>query len=482
MTMTLPSAVTELLSKLTTANYEGYVVGGCVRDFLMGREPHDYDITTNATPEQLKEVLSEYRIEDTGIKHGTVTVYLGDIGYEVTTFRTEGCYTDGRHPDSVEFVSSLEEDLARRDFTVNTIAYSPITGLVDPFGGKADLKNQIIRAVGNPVSRFTEDRLRILRAVRFASTLSRNGNQGRFTLEQDTAKAVHDMAESLSSVSKERITAELTKLLAGANVKNVMMDFPDIFTALFPELEGVVYQVQHHPWHKYNLWEHTAEVVAAIQEKSEILLWTALLHDCGKPLVVETHPKSDLSQTTYDLTSYPYSDTTRFLYHAKIGAELAEKLLKRTSISKKNQAEIVFLIQMHHSFPAEKEKSVRRWLNHYGEERCRNLMLLRDADAKGFSAFGRTQAEQDMRYLRSMVIQVKASSVPYRTEALACGGNDLLAEGIPAGPDMGKILYQLMEEVMEETVLNEKEPLVKRALAIWNEGGGHDTQASTQEA
>jgi len=258
--MNIPQEVQTALQALKNSGYEAYIVGGCVRDMLLGLTPKDFDITTSALPEQIKAVFKAYRIIETGIKHGTVTVIIDNTPLEITTFRTDGTYTDNRRPDSVSFTTSLEEDVKRRDFTVNAMCYNPEIGLVDYCGGKEDLERKLIRAVGVPAERFKEDSLRILRALRFASVYG-------FEIEAETANAILEYKHLLKNVASERISVEINKLLCGENVYKILMDFFPAFEEIFPEFENANGFSQNSPYHIYDIWEHTAVATGAIKDE-----------------------------------------------------------------------------------------------------------------------------------------------------------------------------------------------------------------------
>jgi len=271
----LPEEVNIAFDMLTNAGFEAYIVGGCVRDFLMGTDPDDFDITTSALPFEIKEVFKDFKVIETGLKHGTVTVVIKHFHLEITTFRTESSYSDNRHPDHVHFTRSLKEDLARRDFTVNAMAYNPVVGLVDIFGGRKDLENKIIRTVGEAKERFSEDALRILRALRFASKLG-------FDIEENTLQAARELKESLKNVAAERVYVEFTKLLCGKNTGSVLMSCPDILGVWVPEILPMVGFKQHNFHHIYDVWEHTVKVVENVPAVPHLRL-AALMHDMGKP-------------------------------------------------------------------------------------------------------------------------------------------------------------------------------------------------------
>lgn len=302
----IPSGAASILDNLHAAKQEAYVVGGCVRDSLLGREPNDWDICTSASPEAVKKLFSDHDVIDTGIKHGTVTVLEDGAAYEVTTFRKDGNYSDGRHPDSVEFVSNVLEDLARRDFTINAMAYSVEDGLVDPYGGLRDLERKVISScVGSPDERFTEDGLRLLRAIRFAA------NYG-FIIADQTADSIHRNVALLKNVSVERITSELCKTLLGDGVLQVLLDYKDVFCAIVPELEPCVGFEQNNKFHQYTVYDHIAHAVAGYTGKDTTIKIALLLHDIGKPLCYTEDENGG-----------------HFYGHAPICAEIAEGVLRR---------------------------------------------------------------------------------------------------------------------------------------------------------
>ncbi len=271
----IPPHAERILTLLNQAGYKAYVVGGCVRDALLSKTPKDWDICTSALPDEMERVFQGFRVVETGLKHGTLTVVLDGIPYEITTFRVDGAYTDHRHPDGVTFVTDVREDLARRDFTVNAMAYHPAEGLIDAFGGQEDLRRGVIRCVGQPEERFREDALRILRALRFASVYG-------FTIDEETAKAAHELKETLSLVAAERIRAELGKLLCGQGCGNILRAYRDILGQILPQLVPMFDFPQCTPHHRFDVWEHTVRSVENVPA-TEVLRFTMLLHDAGKP-------------------------------------------------------------------------------------------------------------------------------------------------------------------------------------------------------
>ena len=354
MTISLPQGARYLIHKLEQTS-EAYVVGGCVRDALRGVSPNDWDLCTSATPRQMLDILQGEKVLETGLKHGTVTVLLPDGAYEVTTYRVDGVYSDGRHPDQVTFTCQITDDLARRDFTMNAMAYHPSRGLVDPFGGLKDLQDGLIQAVGDADKRFEEDSLRILRALRFASTLG-------FHLSEACNGSVHRNRRLLDRVSKERIQVELRKLLLGDGVKDILMEYHDVLSQIIPSMEPMARFTQHNA----TLWEHTAYAVACAP-KDPIVRWTMLLHDMGKP--------SCFSTTRGRVNFYGYAEKS-----AKIAQEILEDLhMDRHTIQK-----VVQLVEKHDSSLPQTDKAVKRWLNQLGEEQFRRLIQVHRADTLAF--------------------------------------------------------------------------------------------------
>ena len=432
--MQLPSAVSELLSRLRACGYEGYLVGGCTRDTLMGIPPHDYDITTSATPDEMKEVFSGYRLIETGVKHGTLTVRVGDENYELTTYRIDGTYSDSRHPDAVSFTRSLEEDLARRDFTMNAIAYSPETGYVDPFGGQADTKARLIRAVGEPTRRFEEDALRILRALRFSSVLG-------FAIEEKTAEAVFALQDRLTLVAPERVREELLKLLCGRGASSVLRRFASVFTVIIPELAPMMGCAQNTPYHLYDVWEHTLHVIDAV-EPTALLRMTALLHDIEKP-----------SSRTTDADGRDH-----FKGHEVRGAKTALSVLSRLRFDRRTRERIALLISLHDERPAPTEENALRLLSRIGEEAFDQLCLLRMADASAQSACS-AETLDDVRRLREAADAALRAGIPYTVSALAVDGDDILAVGLK-GKAVGRMLSELLDAVISRKVENTKPALL----------------------
>lgn len=432
----LPSEVEKAISNIENSGYEAFVVGGCVRDNLMGNAPKDYDITTSALPEQTEQIFAGYTVIKTGIKHGTVTVVIDKVPLEITTYRVENSYSDNRHPDSVSFTRSLREDAARRDFTINSIAYSHRTGICDYFGGRADIENKIIRCVGNPDKRFKEDALRILRALRFSSVLG-------FEIEQDTKQAVFDNKELLRNISSERIAAELFKLLGGKNVRGVLMEYIDVLGAVIPELLPMKGFEQHNFHHIYDVLEHTAAAVEAVQNETPLRL-AALFHDVGKPLCF----------TIAD------DGVGHFYGHSKISAEIADSVLKRLKIDNATRELVITLIKQHDVQFEEKESAVKRALNRLTPEVFFKLIQLKRADTLALSpeyAYRMEHFDELERIAKDIILQSSCFSL----KDLAINGNDLINLGIPKGRQIGIALSTALEKVISGELENNKSALIE---------------------
>ena len=434
--MVLPSYLLPLFHRLEQSGHRCYAVGGCVRDSIMGISPQDYDLCTNARPEEVISLFSDYRCIPTGLRHGTVTVLTEGHPVEITTFRTEGSYTDGRRPDWVTFTPSLEEDLSRRDFTVNAMAFSPEEGIIDPFGGRQDLEKGLLRCVGNPDRRFTEDALRILRCLRFASTLG-------FSIHPNTAAALKNTASRLTLVSGERIGAELNKLLCGKQVRQILLDWPDVLGVVLPEILPMVGCPQRTPYHRFDVWGHTAAAVEAIPPKVELRL-TMLFHDAGKPACAFTDE----------------SGTDHFYGHGKISAQLAQTALARLKWDRTTSETVVELCLLHDRVLVPSLPAVKRLLNKIGPERLEQLILVKEADtlAQSKLALPRMAQHQQIRRLAQQILEEQSC---FSRKDLAVTGKDLLALGIPAGPKMGEILEALLNAVMDGKISNQREALLQ---------------------
>ena len=430
----IPDYVKVVIDRIEQNGYECYLVGGCVRDSIMGKLPDDYDLCTNALPFQLKTFFCDMTVIETGIKHGTVTVVSSGHNIEITTFRTESGYSDGRHPDSVSYTSSLSDDLKRRDFTVNAMAYSEKTGIVDLFGGESDIENKILRCVGDPYERFTEDSLRIMRAVRFSSHLG-------FYIETETEKAMLSLSDTLVNVSAERISSELKKTVCGDYFENVILKYPTLFCKIIPELSSAVSYDQKNPHHSFDLFTHLSKTVSACP-KNPLIRLSALLHDIGKPCC---------RSFTDDGIAHYYS-------HAEKSSEMARYILHRLKISSKETEYIVTLIRHHDGVIDETEKAVRRKLCKIGEPMLRDLLTLQYAD--NVAQYGDfSYRKEHYENLNKILDKILEESDFTDKSKLAVNGNDIMLLGFQ-GKEIGDILSFLTDAVIDGKVKNEREILI----------------------
>lgn len=433
--MKLSYAAETVISRLNACGYEAYAVGGAVRDSLIGLTPHDFDVATGASPSAVTEIFRDLKVIKTGIKHGTVTALVGDEPIEVTTFRRDGGYTDGRHPDGVSFTSELSEDLKRRDFTVNAMAYSEKSGLIDPFGGENDLKNGILRTVGDPCERFGEDALRILRALRFASVYG-------FKIEENTDKAIRKLKGTLSRLSAERVLSEMRLLIIGNGAEDILLAYPEIVTEIFPELSECVGFCQHSPYHVYDVYVHTVKTVSACPKDVTVRL-AALLHDCGKP-------------DTFELRS----GRGHFISHAAVSAEKARAALKRLKADTKTAETVYTLIKYHDIDIDVTPESVKLWLMRLSPEVFLKLTELKIADnsAKGGKGDGRLRKCERLKALAEDILKKDEC---YSLKQLKICGDDLVLLGVPRGRAVGEALGLLLDAVISGRCENDKTSLIK---------------------
>jgi len=432
--MLIPEYVLACLNALERAGFPCYAVGGCVRDALLGLTPHDYDLCTAATPAQMKAVFCDRSLVLAGEKHGTVGVITPEGVVEITAFRTEGNYLDNRHPEQVTFVTDIREDLARRDFTVNAMAYSPTRGFVDPFGGQQDLQNKVLRAVGDAKERFREDSLRILRGVRFAVRFG-------LTPDQDTENAMTELAPLMENLARERVFEELCQLLLLVNARDLLR-YRQVLAQVIPEIIPTVNFQQHSAYHAYDVFTHIAYVTESAAAQLP-LRWAALLHDLGKP-----------ASFTLDEAGQGH-----FYGHAAIGAALADEILLRLKAPTALRERVVFLIKHHMDMITADRKLLRRLLSRYGEESLRQLMALQKAD---FYSKGVTGDAFDFAEVDDMITAIVAEESCLRVKDLAVNGHDLMALGI-TGQAIGQTLNALLDAVLDEQLPNEKDALLKAA-------------------
>ena len=432
----LPEQVSFIINTLNQAGFEAYAVGGCVRDSIMGRVPDDWDITTSADPQQVKKLFR--RTIDTGIQHGTVTVMLQKTGYEVTTYRIDGEYEDNRHPKEVIFTKSLEEDLKRRDFTVNAMAYHPGEGLVDLFDGIGDMEKKCIRCVGQAEERFSEDALRMMRGVRFSA-------QFGYRIEEQTREAIRKLRENLRNVSAERIRVELVKLLVSPHPDylRIACDL-GITKVILPEFDVCMETPQHNPHHCYSVGEHTLEGLKAVRA-DKVLRLAMLLHDIGKPLTKTTDENGK----------------DHFKKHPKESARLAQDILRRLKFDNDTLKKVCRLVEFHDwSIDLEenvKISTVRRLIANIGEDAFPDMFEINRADLLSQSSYLRERKLAKQEMLESMYREIMEKQECLSLKDLAVGGKDLLAQGIKPGKELGEILQRMLADVFEDPAHNKKE-------------------------
>ena len=441
--MYLPQEVQYCITALEAAGFAAYAVGGCVRDSLLGLTPADYDLCTNAAPEEIAQVFAGHQLLHHGEKHGTVGVVLDGQVFEITTFRTEGGYEDARHPGWVAFVKTVEEDLARRDFTVNAMAYNPRQGLIDPFGGQKDLQDKILRTVGDPEARFREDALRILRGARFSARFA-------LTPEPVTMETMYKLAPLMDNLARERVFEELCKLICAATAEDLLR-FAPLLTQVIPELAPAVGFQQHSPHHRYDVFTHTAHVVAAVS-KDLPLRWAALLHDVGKPACF-----------TLDENGRGH-----FKGHAKVSQELADRILLRLKAPTALRQQVTELIGLHMTKLEPDKKLLRRRLGKLGQERLEQLLILQEADM-GSKGTGKQEEMAQFEVLRQLTAEVLSEDACFSIKDLAISGRDLQQIGLAPGPDMGRCLSWLLGQVQDEVLPNERKVLLHTVQKLLEE-------------
>ena len=435
MMMYLPPQVNQALEMLTAAGYEAYLVGGAVRDYVRdNRRGKDWDITTNAMPEEVEQVFSGFRLIETGLKHGTVTVVIDREPLEITTYRIDGSYSDHRRPDSVRFTRNLKEDLARRDFTMNALAYNPNTGVVDLVGGRADIAANLVRCVGEPDRRFQEDALRILRALRFAAVFD-------MTVDVETADAIHRNKRLLEKIAVERIQVELTKLLCGVGAARILREFADVIAVVVPEIIPMFGFAQRNPHHDRDVWEHTIAVTASIPAQP-VLRWAALLHDIGKP----------------HCFSLDDQGVGHFYGHGARSTDIAETVLRRLRFDNATRERVVLLIKHHDTPLPREEKGIKRLMNRLGVEASWQLLQMHRADTAG------QHPDCAVRYAEldgvgQIMQQIVDAAACFAVKDLAINGSDLLALGFQ-GREIGQALQDALNAVIDGAVPNERQALI----------------------
>ena len=435
MKLTIPSDAEEILRVLNENGHEAYVVGGCVRDSILGRCPNDWDITTSASPYQVKELFP--RTIDTGLQHGTVTVMMDKEGYEVTTYRVDGEYEDGRHPKQVTFTSSLEEDLKRRDFTINAMAYHPKEGIVDLFHGMDDMQNKVIRCVGDPLERFHEDALRIMRAVRFSAQLG-------FEIEEETKAGISRLTQNLRNVSAERIQAELVKLLVSPHPDYLRVAYETGITKEFlPEFDRCMETEQNTPYHCFTVGEHILHSLLYV-EADKVLRLTMLLHDIAKPVMRKTDE----------------SGRDHFKMHATEGEKMAKTILRRLKFDNDTISKVTRLIRYHDDRPMPEMRSVRHAVNRIGEELFPLYLEVQKADMLAQSEYRREEKAARLQGVTECYHRVLEQKQCVSLKTLAVTGRDLISAGYKPGPELGEILKEMLDHVLEYPQDNDREKLL----------------------
>lgn len=442
MKIQMPKNVELIIDSLTKSGFEAFAVGGCIRDCIMGINPKDWDICTSAIPEQTKQVFKNYRIIDTGIKHGTVTILIDSEMYEVTTFRIDGKYEDNRHPENVTFVSAVKEDLARRDLTINALAYNNDSGLIDYFGGLNDIKNKKIKCVGSADKRFNEDALRILRAIRFSAVYG-------FDIEEETNKSIHKNAHLIKNISKERINAELNKILLSEKPSTVLMKYSDVIEIFIPEIKLCVGFNQHNKHHCYNVWEHICKTIDSI-EPVLILRITMLLHDIAKPICAVKDGNG----------------TFHFPNHNEVGAEISHKILKRLKYPNYIVNTCTGLVKVHDMALSKNRKNVKKYICKFGIDFLYDLIKVKYADISAQSIYKKEEKIESLRQFKEMLDTLIKEENCFSIKDMQISGGDIKNLGVKEGKEIGIILSDLFNMIIENKVENNHIELLSAAKKL----------------
>lgn len=442
MNIVIPKDVEFIINTLEARGFEAFVVGGCVRDSLLGKNPEDWDITTNAKPREIKSCFSNNKLVENGEKHGTIGVVVNNLEYEVTTFRVDGEYGDNRHPDSVTFTDEISLDLSRRDFTVNAMAYNKNRGLVDPFNGQRDLSYKALRCVGDSDLRFSEDALRILRALRFASVYN-------FSIEAATSASLVKNRRLLNNIAPQRIACELNKLICGDNVNFILRRYKDVFAVFIPEIVSTFDFEQNTPHHNKTVWRHTTCAVSNI-EPDCLLRIVMLLHDVGKPMALRTDSKG----------------VDHFKGHNHFSAVIAKTVLERLKYPTKFISDAVTLIEYHDVRCNGNRRQIKHILNKIGEENFERLLKIGRADTLAQSRYKREAKLLNLQLTNEAYREIQSNNECYKLCDLAVNGSDLLHLGITRGEHIGYILSELLNEVIDETLENDSVILKKKAQEL----------------
>lgn len=438
----LPHGASKIIDVLSNCGFESYVVGGCVRDSLLGLTPKDWDICTAATPQEVKSCFYGYRIIETGLKHGTITIVMDDGQYEITTFRIDGVYSDNRRPDTVSFVKNIRDDLSRRDFTINAMAYNHTTGVVDLFGGQKDLASGVISCVGNAEDRFNEDALRIMRAIRFASVYN-------FKIDNETSNAIHKNARLLENIAIERINAELCKFLCGKGVLNLLLECSDVVTTIIPELKPCVGFEQNNRYHQYTVYDHISHAVSNYNGTDISVKIALLLHDIGKPVCYTEDENGG-----------------HFYGHGVPSSDIAKSVVERLRFDNHTQRDVTELVLFHDAIIEPTTKTVRRWLNKVGEVQLLRLLDIRMADILAH-AEGTQQSRIDRcNDVRKIATEIITQAQCFSLKDLAINGRDLIMVGIPEGKEVGAILRKVLSLVIDGELPNERDEIMKYVRSV----------------
>lgn len=439
----IPEGANKIIHTLQEHGYSAYIVGGCVRDSILGRIPNDWDICTSATPYEMMNIFKDERIIETGLQHGTITILINNEGYEVTTYRIDGNYSDKRRPDTITFTNDLTQDLSRRDFTINAMAYNDIDGLIDPFGGVYDINHKLIRCVGSPRTRFNEDALRILRAIRFASQLD-------FSIESNTIEEIFKQSQWLRHISIERINSEFCKIISAKNCSNKLLEFSNVFSIFIPEIADMFCFKQNNPYHSFTVYGHTVHAMKMCDSDDLIVRLAVFFHDIGKP--------------------YSFQDDENgirhFKCHGKVSADITNRTMKNMRFDNDTREKVVQLVFYHDATFDNSKKSIKRWLNKIGEEQFRRLLKVRKSDIKGQKIDYDEDRISAINLIEKNIDDIINEKECFSLKQLAVNGDDLINIGYKPGKDIGIALQKLLQDVINGEITNEKEILLNHANNI----------------
>ena len=438
--ITMPENVKHIVNTIQNHNHKAYIVGGCVRDQLLGIVPHDWDICTSATPEEIKKIFKNNKIIDTGIKHGTVTLLINNDSYEITTFRADGNYSDQRHPDNIKFITNLEQDLARRDFTINAMAYNEQEGLIDPFNGQIDINYKFISCVNNPCERIKEDPLRILRALRFAVNYN-------FDIDNNTINAIKQYSYLIENISKERIRDEICKMLKSDINLRKLRNYTFILTTVIPELTQTIDFKQFNPYHDFDVYVHTIRAVKYCNTDDLITRLALLFHDIGKP------------DCYYD----DDADIRHFKNHGYVSAEITDNIMRRLKFDNNTRKKTVQLVQYHDATIEPEEKNIKNWLNKMNEEQFRRLLDIRRADILAQKTETNPKRIEKINKIREMLDEILKNKECFSHKDLAINGFNIMEikpELTKSGKEIGKILNDVLKLVINNKLENSRQTLL----------------------